>query len=104
MIDNKVKEYSVTPNADAPSTATLSAAQGVKPFYWVNEQETKNVKAWYPYKGEDAFPTEITVSENQSTLEGFKGSDALEASRELTENDCELEFSHRVDSPTAWQK
>ena len=33
---------------------------------------------------------------DQSTLEGFKGSDALEASRELTENDCELEFSHRV--------
>lgn len=96
LIDNKVKEYSVTPNADAPSTATLSAAQGVEPFYWVNEQETKNVKAWYPYKGEDAFPTEITVSENQSTKEGFKGSDALEASRELTENDCELEFSHRV--------
>lgn len=96
LIDNKVKEYSVTPNADAPSTATLSAAQGVEPFYWVNEQETKNVKAWYPYKGEDAFPTEITVSENQSTKEGFEGSDALEASRELTENDCELEFSHRV--------
>lgn len=96
LIDNKVKEYSVTPNADAPSTATLSAAQGVEPFYWVNEQETKNVKAWYPYKGEDAFPTEITVSENQSTKEGFEGSDRLSAENPLTENDCELEFSHRV--------
>lgn len=96
LIDNKVKEYSVTPNADAPSTATLSAAQGVEPFYWVNEQETKNVKAWYPYKGEDAFPTEITVSENQSTKEGFEGSDRLSAENPLTENDCELKFSHRV--------
>lgn len=96
LIDNKVKEYSVTPNADAPSTATLSAAQGVEPFYWVNEQETKNVKAWYPYKEEDAFPTEITVSENQSTKEGFEGSDRLSAENPLTENDCELEFSHRV--------
>ena len=79
LIDNKVMEYSVTPNADDPTTATLSAAQGVEPFYWVNEQETKNVKAWYPYKGEDAFPTEITVSENQSTKEGFEGSDRLSA-------------------------
>ena len=31
MIGNEVKEYSVTPNADAPTTATLSAAQGVEP-------------------------------------------------------------------------
>lgn len=96
LIDNKVMEYSVTPNADDPTTATLSAAQGVEPFYWVNEQETKNVKAWYPYKGEDAFPTEITVSENQSTKEGFEGSDRLSAENPLTENDCELQFSHRV--------
>ena len=96
MIGGDVRKYAVTPNADDPTTATLSAAQGVEPFYWVNEQETKNVKAWYPYKGEDAFPTEITVSENQSTKEGFEGSDRLSAENPLTENDCELEFSHRV--------
>lgn len=96
MIGGDVRKYAVTPNADDPTTATLSAAQGVEPFYWVNEQETKNVKAWYPYKGEDAFPTEITVSENQSTKEGFEGSDRLSAENPLTENDCELKFSHRV--------
>ena len=96
MIGHEVKEYSVTPNADDPTTATLSAAQGVEPFYWVNEQETKNVKAWYPYKGEDAFPTEITVSENQSTKEGFAGSDRLLAEGTPTEENNTLSFSHRV--------
>lgn len=93
MIGNEVKEYSVTPNADDPTTATLSAAQGVKPFYWGNGQET-NVKAWYPYSAE--FPTTVAVAADQSDPGKFAGSDRLLAEGTLTEVNNTLSFSHRV--------
>lgn len=73
----------------AASDGTLTSSS---PYFW--KAQPIEVMAWYPYSAE--FPTTVTVDADQSTLEGFKGSDALEASRELTENDCELEFSHRV--------
>ena len=73
----------------AASDGTLTSSS---PYFWKAQQI--EVMAWYPYSAE--FPTTVTVDADQSTLEGFKGSDALEASRKLTENDCELEFSHRV--------
>ena len=73
----------------AASDGTLTSSS---PYFW--KAQPIKVMAWYPYSAE--FPTTVTVDADQSTLEGFKGSDALEASRELTENDCELEFSHRV--------
>ena len=93
MIGNEVKEYSVTPNADDPTTATLSAAQGVKPFYWGNGQET-NVKAWYPYSAE--FPTTVAVAADQSDPGKFAGSDRLLAEGTPTEENNTLSFSHRV--------
>lgn len=73
----------------AASDGTLTSSS---PYFW--KAQPIEVMAWYPYSAE--FPTTVTVDADQSTLEGFKVSDALEASRELTENDCELEFSHRV--------
>lgn len=73
----------------AASDGTLTSSS---PYFW--KAQPIEVMAWYPYSAE--FPTTVTVDADQSTLEGFKGSDALEASRKLTENDCELEFSHRV--------
>ena len=73
----------------AASDGTLTSSS---PYFW--KAQPIEVMAWYPYSAE--FPTTVTVDADQSTLEGFKGSDALEASRELTENDCELKFSHRV--------
>ena len=73
----------------AASDGTLTSSS---PYFW--KAQPIEVMAWYPYSAE--FPTTVTVAADQSALEGFKGSDALEASRELTENDCELEFSHRV--------
>lgn len=73
----------------AASDGTLTSSS---PYFW--KAQPIEVMAWYPYSAE--FPTTVTVAADQSTLEGFEGSDALEASRELTENDCELEFSHRV--------
>lgn len=73
----------------AASDGTLTSSS---PYFW--KAQPIEVMAWYPYSAE--FPTTVTVAADQSTLEGFKGSDALEASRELTENDCELKFSHRV--------
>lgn len=73
----------------AASDGTLTSSS---PYFW--KAQPIEVMAWYPYSAE--FPTTVAVDADQSTLEGFKGSDALEASRELTENDCELEFSHRV--------
>lgn len=73
----------------AASDGTLTSSS---PYFW--KAQPIEVMAWYPYSAE--FPTTVTVDADQSTLEGFKGSDALEASRELTENDCKLKFSHRV--------
>ena len=73
----------------AASDGTLTSSS---PYFW--KAQPIEVMAWYPYSAE--FPTTVTVDADQSTLEGFKGSDALEASRKLTENDCELKFSHRV--------
>ena len=73
----------------AASDGTLTSSS---PYFW--KAQPIEVMAWYPYSVE--FPTTVTLDADQSTLEGFKGSDALEASRELTENDCELKFSHRV--------
>ena len=73
----------------AASDGTLTSSS---PYFW--KAQPIEVMAWYPYSAE--FPTTVTVAADQSTLEGFKGSDALEASRKLTENDCELSFSHRV--------
>lgn len=73
----------------AASDGTLTSSS---PYFW--KAQPIEVMAWYPYSAE--FPTTVTVDADQSTLEGFKGSDALEAIRKLTENDCELEFSHRV--------
>lgn len=73
----------------AASDGTLTSSS---PYFW--KAQPIEVMAWYPYSAE--FPTTVTVAADQSTLEGFKGSDALEASRKLTENDCELKFSHRV--------
>ena len=92
MIGNEVKEYSVTPNADAPTTATLSAAQGVEPFYW--ENDLGFVKAWYPYSAE--FPTTVTVAADQSDPGKFAGSDRLLAEGTPTEENNTLSFSHRV--------
>lgn len=92
LIDNKVKEYSVTPNADAPSTATLSAAQGVEPFYWENDLGI--VKAWYPYSAK--FPTTVAVAADQSDPGKFAGSDRLLAEGTPTEENNTLSFSHRV--------
>lgn len=73
----------------AASDGTLTSSS---PYFW--KAQPIEVMAWYPYSAE--FPTTVAVDADQSTLEGFKGSDALEASRKLTENDCKLEFSHRV--------
>ena len=92
MIGNEVKEYSVTPNADAPTTATLSAAQGVEPFYWENDLGI--VKAWYPYSAE--FPTTVAVAADQSDPGKFAGSDRLLAEGTPTEENNTLSFSHRV--------
>lgn len=73
----------------AASDGTLTSSS---PYFW--KAQPIEVMAWYPYSAE--LPTTVAVAADQSTLEGFKGSDALEASRKLTENDCELSFSHRV--------
>ena len=92
LIGNEVKEYSVTPNADAPTTATLSAAQGVEPFYWGDNVGI--VKAWYPYSAE--FPTTVAVAADQSDPGKFAASDRLLAEGTPTEENNTLSFSHRV--------
>lgn len=92
MIGGDVRKYSVTPNADAPTTATLSAAQGVEPFYWENDLGI--VKAWYPYSAE--FPTTVAVAADQNDSGKFAGSDRLLAEGTPTEENNTLSFSHRV--------
>lgn len=43
QIGSEVKKYTAATNN------TLSAAEGVTPWYWQNTTETKTVSAWYPY-------------------------------------------------------
>lgn len=90
QIGSEVKRYV------AATDNTLSAADGVTPWYWQNTTETKTVSAWYPYS--DAKPADgaLKVKADQSGY-GYGLSDHLEAAETtVTFAGPALTFKHRT--------
>lgn len=87
-----VKEYDVTASdADGYKTATLSS--DTDPFWWTS-RENITVSAWWPY---GTTMPDVVVKADQSTKEGFEGSDFISAEAQAVQFDHPmLEFSHRT--------
>lgn len=87
-----VKEYDVTASdADDYKTATLSS--DTDPFWWTSRADI-TVSAWWPY---GTTMPDVVVKEDQSTKEGFEGSDFIFAEAQTVQFDNPtLEFSHRT--------
>lgn len=87
-----VKEYDVTASdADGYKTATLSS--DADPFWWTSREDI-TVSAWWPY---GTTMPDVVVKEDQSTKEGFEGSDFISAEAQAVQFDHPmLEFSHRT--------
>lgn len=87
-----VKEYDVTASdADGYKTATLSS--DTDPFWWTSREDI-TVSAWWPY---GTTMPDVVVKEDQSTKEGFEGSDFIFAEAQTVQFDNPtLEFSHRT--------
>lgn len=87
-----VKEYDVTASdADGYKTATLSS--DTDPFWWTSREDI-TVSAWWPY---GITMPDVVVKADQSTKEGFEGSDFIFAEAQTVQFDNPtLEFSHRT--------
>lgn len=87
-----VKEYDVTASdADGYQTATLSS--DTDPFWWTSREDI-TVSAWWPY---GTTMPDVVVKADQSTKEGFEGSDFISAEAQTVQFDHPtLEFSHRT--------
>lgn len=90
QIGSEVKKYTAATNN------TLSAAEGVTPWYWQNTTETKTVSAWYPYSDTKPAANELKVKADQSG-NGYGQSDHLEAAEAtVTFRSPALTFKHRT--------
>lgn len=91
-VGGTVKEYDVTASdADGYKTATLSS--DTDPFWWTSREDI-TVSAWWPY---GTTMPDVVVKEDQSTREGFEGSDFISAEAQTVQFDHPtLEFSHRT--------
>ena len=91
-VGGTVKEYNVTASdADGYRSATLSS--DTDPFWWTSREDI-TVSAWWPY---GATMPDVVVKEDQSTKEGFEGSDFISAKAQTVQFDNPtLEFSHRT--------
>lgn len=91
-VGGTVKEYDVTASdADGYKTATLSS--DADPFWWTSREDI-TVSAWWPY---GTTMPDVVVKEDQSTKEGFEGSDFISAEAQAVQFDHPmLEFSHRT--------
>ena len=87
-----VKEYDVTASdADDYRSATLSS--DTDPFWWTSREDI-TVSAWWPY---GTTMPDVVVKADQSTKEGFEGSDFISAEAQTVQFDHPmLEFSHRT--------
>ncbi len=87
-----VKQYNVTASdADGYQSATLSS--DTDPFWWTSREDI-TVSAWWPY---GTTMPDVVVKEDQSTKEGFEGSDFIFAEAQTVQFDNPtLEFSHRT--------
>lgn len=91
-VGGTVKEYDVTASdADGYKTAILSS--DTDPFWWTSREDI-TVSAWWPY---GTTMPDVVVKEDQSTMEGFEGSDFISAEAQTVQFDNPtLEFSHRT--------
>ena len=91
-VGGTVKEYDVTASdADSYKTATLSS--DTDPFWWTSREDI-TVSAWWPY---GTTMPDVVVKADQSTKEGFEGSDFISAEAQAVQFDNPtLEFSHRT--------
>ena len=91
-VGGTVKEYDVTASdADGYKTAILSS--DTDPFWWTSREDI-TVSAWWPY---GTTMADVVVKEDQSTKEGFEGSDFISAEAQAVQFDHPmLEFSHRT--------
>lgn len=89
-VGGTVKEYDVTASdADGYKTAILSS--DTDPFWWTSREDI-TVSAWWPY---GTTMPDVVVKEDQSTKEGFEGSDFISAEAQAVQFDHPmLEFSH----------
>ena len=87
-----VKQYNVTASdADGYQSATLSS--DTDPFWWTSREDI-TVSAWWPY---GTTMPDVVVKADQSTKEGFEGSDFISAEAQTVQFDHPtLEFSHRT--------
>lgn len=91
-VGGTVKEYDVTASdADGYKTAILSS--DTDPFWWTSREDI-TVSAWWPY---GTTMPDVVVKADQSTKEGFEGSDFISAETQAVQFDHPmLEFSHRT--------
>lgn len=91
-VGGTVKEYDVTASdADGYQSATLSS--DTDPFWWTSREDI-TVSAWWPY---GTTMPDVVVKADQSTKEGFEGSDFIFAEAQTVQFDSPtLEFSHRT--------
>lgn len=91
-VGGTVKEYDVTASdADGYKTATLSS--DTDPFWWTSREDI-TVSAWWPY---GTTMPDVVVKADQSTKEGFEGSDFISAEAQTVQFDNPtLKFSHRT--------
>ena len=91
-VGGTVKEYNVmASDADDYKTATLSS--DTDPFWWTSREDI-TVSAWWPY---GTTMPDVVVKADQSTKEGFEGSDFIAALNKTVQFDNPtLEFSHRT--------
>lgn len=91
-VGGTVKEYDVTASdADGYQSATLSS--DTDPFWWTSREDI-TVSAWWPY---GTMMPDVVVKADQSTKEGFEGSDFISAEAQTVQFDNPtLKFSHRT--------
>ena len=91
-VGGTVKQYNVTASdADGYRSATLSS--DTDPFWWTSREDI-TVSAWWPY---GTTMPDVVVKADQSTKEGFEGSDFISAEAQTVQFDNPtLEFSHRT--------
>lgn len=91
-VGGTVKEYDVTASdTDGYRSAILSS--DTDPFWWTSREDI-TVSAWWPY---GTTMPDVVVKADQSTKEGFEGSDFISAKAQTVQFDHPmLEFSHRT--------
>lgn len=91
-VGGTVKEYDVTAS-DAYGYKTATLSSDTDPFWWTSREDI-TVSAWWPY---GTTMPDVVVKADQSTKEGFEGSDFITAEAQTVQFDNPtLEFSHRT--------